>query len=189
MRAALFGGSFNPPHISHQMIIFYLLNYKQFDEVHLIPAFKHAFNKELVAFEHRFAMCELLCKPFNGNAVVNGIERHLVSAGITKGHTVDTIREYKTRRPNYDLTLVIGADITHELAKWKDFDEVKKLVNILVVARKDYMVSGCGYEFALFDKPEVSSTEIRELLAGERLPEGLLYPPVLDYINKNSLYI
>ena len=50
-KIALFGGSFNPPHISHQMLLFYLVNYKEFELIYLIPAFKHPFGKNSVSFE------------------------------------------------------------------------------------------------------------------------------------------
>jgi nicotinate-nucleotide adenylyltransferase len=198
-KIALFGGSFNPPHISHQMIVFYLLNYKQFDEVHLIPAFKHPFGKELAEFEHRFVMCELLCKPFNGKAIVNGIERHLVEEGITEGHTIDTVREYVKRRPEYKITLVIGFDILKDIDKWKKFNEIKNLADVLVLIREgedQVKPNSPGvlspvwlHSIETFRKPEVSSTEIRKLIAAGKSIENLVPATVREYIQKNSLYI
>lgn len=187
-KVALFGGSFNPPHIAHQMICLYLLEYKDFDEVHLIPVFKHPFNKELIDFDHRYKMCNLLCAPFAG-AEVNGIERHLVEEGITEGHTIDTVREYIRRRPNYDLTLVIGSDILHEVHKWKDFNTIKEMIDVLALTRKGYVVgSGKIRNFDILDQPNVSSTDIRDRIRTGGSPKGLVPLTILNYIFKHKLY-
>ena len=60
---ALFGGSFNPPHVAHQMVCLFVLETCRVDAVWMVPTFRHAFSKELCGFEHRFRMCELAAAP------------------------------------------------------------------------------------------------------------------------------
>jgi nicotinate-nucleotide adenylyltransferase len=189
-KIALFGGSFNPPHIAHQMIIFYLRYYKQFNTVHLIPTYKHPFDKSLEPFNSRFHMCEMLRVPFRYDVVVDPIEKELVESGKSKGHTIDTIKELTKTYHYIDFTLVIGADILHEIDKWKDFDGIKKLVKVMALTRKGYRRKKIkGISFEVFDKPEISSSEIRARIAAGKSVEGLVYPPILEYIRKYSLYI
>ena len=45
MRVALFGGSFNPPHVAHQLVALYVLETQPVDELWLIPCFQHPFEK------------------------------------------------------------------------------------------------------------------------------------------------
>ena len=71
---AILGGSFNPPHISHQMACLYLLEALAADGVLLVPACHHPFGKSLVSFEHREAMCEILARPFGGRVELSDVE-------------------------------------------------------------------------------------------------------------------
>jgi len=194
-RIALFGGSFNPPHISHQMICFYLLEYKGFDYVYLIPTYKHPFGKQLISFEHRVKMCCRLALPFVGKVIIDSVEAYLSesrSEQTKQCYTIDVVREFTTRHPEVDFTLIIGSDVLEELDKWKEFNEIRKLVEVLVLARGDYVNPNTSiwlYDIAYFRKPEYSSTEIRELVAKSKSIEHCVPPRVRQYIRKNKLYI
>ena len=61
MNILLFGGSFNPPHLGHQIVIeqaFELI--PNLDELWLLPTYNHAFGKDLAPATDRLAMCKLL---------------------------------------------------------------------------------------------------------------------------------
>ena len=59
LTAAVFGGSFNPPHRSHETVIASVLQHAVCDSVWLIPTHSHPFGKTLAPFEHRLRMCQL----------------------------------------------------------------------------------------------------------------------------------
>src|SRR5579872_1448859 len=54
---AVFGGSFNPPHVAHVLACALLLSVQQVDRVLVVPTFRHPFAKSLAAFEERLRMC------------------------------------------------------------------------------------------------------------------------------------
>jgi len=56
---AIYGGSFDPPHVSHVLAAVYALKIAGFERVLVVPVFEHAFHKQLTPFEHRTRMCEL----------------------------------------------------------------------------------------------------------------------------------
>ena len=58
-RIALFGGSFNPPHLAHSLVALYVLETAPVDELWITPTFRHAFGKDLASYDDRIAMCEL----------------------------------------------------------------------------------------------------------------------------------
>ena len=61
MHILLFGSPFNPPHLGHQIVIrqaFELI--QDFDELWLLPNYRHAFGKDLAPVADRLAMCQLL---------------------------------------------------------------------------------------------------------------------------------
>ena len=46
-RVALFGGSFNPPHVAHQLVALYVLETQPVDELWFVPVYEHVFGKPL----------------------------------------------------------------------------------------------------------------------------------------------
>ena len=47
MKVTLFGGSFNPPHLGHALVIAEFLESAITDELWLLPTINHAFGKDL----------------------------------------------------------------------------------------------------------------------------------------------
>jgi nicotinate-nucleotide adenylyltransferase len=192
MKIALFGGSFNPPHIAHQLICLYLIEYKKFDKVWVIPCYRHAFeDKHPIEFNHRHEMCQLMTAPLGSKVTVSGVEQLLYGVH-GKNYTIDTIRDFKSRWPNDDFTLIIGADIIEDLNRWKEFHEIRKLVDILVHSRNGYIEANSTiwrFDVANFVGPEVSSTDIRQRINRGESIEGLVSTSIQEYIKKNRLYI
>ena len=58
-RVAVFGGSFNPPHVGHVLGVVYALSTAPIDEVLVVPVYQHPFAKDLAPFADRLAMCRL----------------------------------------------------------------------------------------------------------------------------------
>ena len=61
MNITLFGGSFNPPHLGHLIVIqqaFELI--PKMDSLWVLPAYRHTFQKNLAPVKHRLKMSELL---------------------------------------------------------------------------------------------------------------------------------
>jgi len=55
---ALFGGSFDPPHVGHLLAAAYVLATEPVDELWLVPVFEHPLGKKPAApFEHRVELC------------------------------------------------------------------------------------------------------------------------------------
>lgn len=198
-KIALFGGSFNPPHISHQMICFYLLEYKQFDLVYLIPTYDHPFGKDLISFEDRWKMCVFLCESFNGKVRVSSVESCLANECGGKNYTIDTIRHFVSNYPNDKFTLVIGSDILKDLDKWKEFNKIENLADVIVFMREDkdqVKANSTGILSPIWLRsienlriPKISSTEVRARIAAGKSIENFVPPKIREYIQKNSLYI
>ena len=66
-RVCLFGTSANPPTGAggHAGVIQALVDLRKFDEIRILPVYRHTFvskRHQLLGFDHRFKMCELLVK-------------------------------------------------------------------------------------------------------------------------------
>ncbi len=182
---AIYGGSFDPPHVSHVLAAVYALKIGGFEQVLVVPVFEHAFHKQLTAFEHRTRMCELA---FAGIA---GIEVSPVERGLsTPSLTVATLEHLARQHPDWRMRLLVGSDVLGDTSKWHAFERVTELAPPYVVARP-------GYEHpnslaALL--PDVSSTRVREALkspseaAHSELLAVSVPRQVLAYIAEHGLY-
>jgi len=179
---AVFGGSFNPPHVGHVLAAAYVLAVHEVDEVLVVPAFRHPFNKDLCPFEHRVAMARLAFRDL-ARTQVSEIEREL---GLPLSRTVDTLEALREREPSWRLRLVIGADVLHDRDKWHRFDRVVDLAPPIVLGRAGVVHP----EAPLPVLPEVSSSQVRAAIAAGDMPEvaALLPRRVREFIAHQRLY-
>jgi nicotinate-nucleotide adenylyltransferase len=180
-RVALLGGSFNPPHVAHEMAALWVLATGRADQVWLVPCFRHPFGKELCSFEHRHRMCELVVGGLYapGLVTVSRVEEELGG----ESRTLDTIRHLLAQHPEHQLALIIGADILGEKESWHGFDEIERLVDVIVVGRGGYESPNTAVVL-----PDVSSTEIRRRLRVGEPVDHLVPARVLAYIQEQGLY-
>ena len=177
MRVALFGGSFNPPHVAHQLVALYVLETEPVDELWMIPCFKHPFDKDLAPFADRLSMCRLAAAPLGKRVRVSEVEGDL--GGDSR--TLRTIKELQRRFPEHAFSLVIGADLEEESKSWYGADELRRLVPFVVVGRPGFSQQGVVM-------PDISSTEVRGRLAARDWPTRLVSRAVLDFIREKRLY-
>lgn len=184
LRVALYGGSFNPPHVCHVMTVAYVLATAPVDEVWLVPVAHHAFAKDrsLAPYAHRHRMCELAMAPFGERVRTSDVE--LCMGGTSR--TIDTVDRLRAERPELDLALVMGTDLLAERHLWKDFDRLERTAPLIVIGR-DGAPTPEGYT-ASPSLPEVSSSDIRARIGRGALPLELLPRAVAAYIVENGLY-
>jgi len=154
-RVALFGGSFNPPHVGHVLAASYVLSTAQVDRVLVVPVYQHALGKELIPFEQRMELSELAFEWLPAVSV-SDIERELTSPS----RTLATIAALQERHPRWQLRLMIGSDILGELQHWHAFEEITRRAPPLVIPRAGEPHS----QGQLTPLPEVSSSEVRRVL-------------------------
>lgn len=179
---ALFGGSFNPPHVGHVLAAAYVLSTEMVERVVVVPVFEHAFGKQLEAYPHRIEMARLAF------GWLPRTEVSTIESGLgAPSRTLRTIEALEREHPDWGLRLLVGSDILGEIQKWHAHAEIERRAPPLVLQRAG-SESGAGSCVL----PEVSSSEVRALLG--RLPGSeaevapLLPRAVLDYVRREGLY-
>lgn len=153
------------------------------DEVWMMPAYQHPFGKTLVPFEHRMRMCQLLCEETSGWMKTSLVEQEVAERGGS-GYTVETLAYLRERYPQTEFSLIIGSDILNDLPKWKEPERIQQMVRMLVLYRAGYPAPNTlGPPLA-----EVSSTQIRDMLARGEPPAELVPSRVLAYAHEVGLY-
>jgi nicotinate-nucleotide adenylyltransferase len=175
---AVFGGSFDPPHVGHVLVAAYVLAAQRVERVLVTPTAAHAFGKKLASFEDRLKMCELAFAPLRSVELCT-IERDLPPPN----YTLHTLRALAARYPGVQLRLIVGSDLQRETHAWHEFESIEKLAPPLWIGRQGHdPIAG---EPAI---PDVNSTEIRRKIAADESTSGLLSPAVSAYIRKHQLY-
>ena len=162
---AVYGGSFNPPHVGHALVSAWALWTGRADGVWLVPTYRHAFDKALAPFEERIALCRALAADVSSAIEVVTLERELP----VPSYTVDTLQVLQSRHPDLRLRLLVGADILDQTDAWKDWDTIQQEFSPLVVGRAGF---GDVPDAPTF--PEVSSSDLRRRLAAGQTVDGLV---------------
>lgn len=179
-QTVIYGGSFNPPHMGHQMACLYLIEALGADEVWILPAWVHPFGKDLEDFEHRVQMCQRLAAPFGKRAQVSEVERELGG----EGRTFDTLQHLIAAEPGRRFALAVGTDILGETQAWHRWDDIRKMVEIVVIGRQGFEAPANGLTL-----PEVSSSEIRARVGRGEVIRGMVPTSVADYVAAHKLYL
>jgi nicotinate-nucleotide adenylyltransferase len=179
MRVALYGGSFNPPHVAHQLAALYVLETEPVDELWLVPVFKHPFDKALAAFEDRLEMCRRAAAALGARVRVSDCERQLGG----ESWTLRTVKALQEQHPATAFSLVVGADLQGELDSWHGAEELRALCPFIVVGRAGFP-GGRGPAM-----PAISSSEVRSRIAAGHPVDALVPRAVLDYIGQRKLYL
>jgi nicotinate-nucleotide adenylyltransferase len=181
---ALFGGSFNPPHVAHQLVALYVLETHAVDALWFLPTYTHPFGKDLAPYVDRAKMCVLATEPLGSRVQVPRTEEQLARRpGFVANRTLDLIEHLEFVHAGARFRLVIGSDILGETAQWYRWDEIVRRAPPIVVARPGYP-DGDGPVM-----PDIAATRIRALLtAGDPAVEALVPRSVLRYIAAHGLY-
>ncbi len=189
IKAAIFGGSFNPIHYGHLITMQQAAEICAFDKVILIPAFISPLRRDvsMVSGEQRLKMIKLAIE---SDSLFEVSDFEIQKQGVS--YTVETIREFKKLYNN--LSLIIGYDNYQVFDKWKEPEEILDLCEVVVLKRKSNSEQVVTHEFAdrfkFIDSPmiEISSTMIRERIkygadVGYYTPDA-----VAEYIKRCGLY-
>jgi len=204
---AIFGLSGNPSHNGHVAGILAVSSSGIVDETIVVPCGgrPEPGKRGLVAANHRVAMTRIACNSLRrrpdayGGVTVDASDAY--NAEFTR--TADLIEQMRRKYDAQDAHVVIGTDLLeardefHGLceieASWKDGMELFASASFLVLRREGGRGEDCvrlPVNALLIDDPipEVSSTDIRELISRGQ-PVGHLVPPaVAEYIRDNGLY-
>lgn len=135
MKLAIFGGTFDPMHAGHAAAAVSAADAFHLDRVLVIPSGNppHKTRAVQTAYEHRYRMVELACAadarltPSRLEAPGDSGERH---------YSWDTIR--KVRRQfvfEEPLRFILGSDAFAEVRSWRNWRDVAREVEFLVVNR------------------------------------------------------
>lgn len=175
----LYGGSFDPPHLGHQMACLMLVQGLGADAVWVLPTYQHPFGKRPAAFEDRLAMCQSMAAPLSPQVQVHATERELGGAG----RTYDLVMHLKQQHPEVAFALAIGADIVEQTPRWHRWAELSAAVRVIVVGRAGYAAAADTPAL-----PALASHALRAAAAAGESLVGQVPLAVAQYVAAKGLY-
>ncbi|MCP4804692.1 MAG: nicotinate-nicotinamide nucleotide adenylyltransferase [Proteobacteria bacterium] len=172
MEIAVYGGSFNPPHVGHALVASWLRWTGRCDAVWLLPAAEHALDKVLPPFDERVRLCQALASALDAVEVCT-IEGELP----TPSYTWNTLSALAERHPEHRFRLVVGADILQETDRWHRWPDIERVFSPIIVGRGGYPDVPGTITF-----PEVSSSDIRARLEAGKPVDHLVPAAVLELL-------
>ena len=204
-RIGIYGGAFDPLHNGHIKPIDHVSREHDLDRIHFIPT--NISNSEKKIFASHVDRLEMLNIGLNNPAYIAD-DREIIRKGIS--YTIDTIESVIEEYRGVNIYLIIGSDILPTLNKWKDFNNIMLLCNIIVLARmtktndslidKELKPLICS-DLAIFhgnsygkiyiqDTPliNISSTEIRSRLQKNQKVSNLIPLRLDQWLQKRKIY-
>jgi nicotinate-nucleotide adenylyltransferase len=204
----VFGGTFDPIHFGHLRTGFELLQALRLAEVRFIPAGNPPHREvPLADASLRLAMVRAATDRQAGFVVD---DREVRREGPS--YTVLTLSELRTEYPDRSLCLIVGMDAFLGLPKWHQWREMLQLAHVVVAHRPGWRAPSMGplgellvdrgtgrvndlhetLAGRIFIHPvtqlEISSTDLRNLIAAGRDPRYLMPDPVCDIIRETGCY-
>ncbi|MFL2937583.1 MAG: nicotinate (nicotinamide) nucleotide adenylyltransferase [Opitutales bacterium] len=189
-RIGFFGGSFDPLHNGHLMLIEEALQSGKLDTLLLCPAFHAPLRSEKPLFsgEQRLEMVRSVCSE---RSELETFDHEIQQARTC--YTYETLLEVRKIYPDAQIHLLIGNDQFQKLDQWRFNRELLQIAHLLVFSRdQNEVVPPSGIDplpHTVMHNPlvPVSSTEVRHhLLTGQSVSE--LVPPVIHEILKTMTF-
>jgi nicotinate-nucleotide adenylyltransferase len=165
LRVAIYGGSFDPPHLGHVEVVKKGLEKLEIDRFILLPNYRNPWKKSFHFSPEK--RVELLEKSFEDIPKVE-VSRFEVENGRPT-LTIESIRHFS--KIYEKIYLIIGADNLEKREKWDEFEEIDSMVTWVVATRDDIPVPK---EFLKLETAiPISSTQLREKMDLEFLPKEI----------------
>jgi len=174
---ALFGGSFDPPHLGHLEIVKKVLLLENVDKIIITPAYLNPFkSSSFVDAKKRLNWVK---------QTLGSVEKTIVSSfEIEQNRAVYTIETLQELGKKYSIKyIVIGADNLKKIEEWKNFKEINDEYTWIVATRdgQNLDTSALKSYIVLNLFADISSTEIRSGKKLDFLDEKIREQVVLEY--------
>jgi nicotinate-nucleotide adenylyltransferase len=176
----IMGGSFDPAHSGHAHVIDTARRAANLDRVWVFVAAGNPLKRTQTAFVDRLAGAHnRLAGP---RTIVTGLEAQL---GLC--YTIDLLRRLKRSAPQARFVWIMGADNLRDFHKWKSWQQIAKLVPILVIARPGANPRAGLSRFARqFAASRITQSDARTL-ASHKPPAWVYIAAPLDPISSSEI--
>lgn len=198
MKIGIYGGTFSPVHLGHVRAARAFLDDVLPDLLIIMPAGNPPHKNEWgsVNAQDRFEMCKAAFEDISDRISVSDFE----IKKSAKCYTYETVMYLKEKYPDSDFTVLCGEDMILCLDEWFEAEQLMKQCSFKALARGNnnkkleekiaLLNEKYGADISLIaaEPIEISSTEIRNMIANGEDVSSFVPEKVLGIINKKHLY-
>ncbi len=185
IKTGLLFGSFNPIHMGHLSIAFFLISENITDEVWFVvsPLNPLKEKKTLLKDEERLTLVNITANNYKG------IKACDIEFSLPKpSYTYNTLCKLKNRYPDRDFSLIIGEDNLNIFHRWSNYKEILSEFKLLVYPRtgsntnhikkhKNIKIINAPYN-------DISSTKIREKIKANKNIDNLIPSCIINRVKE-----
>ena len=202
----VFGGTFDPVHNGHVLIISELLEKLPFEKILVIPNFQPPHRESSqVSYKHRYEMASMAFKDIPKTIVDN---RESLRDGPS--YAIETVKEIMSEEEGVRVVMIVGSDSFVDIHSWYKWQDLINLVDFVIMKRPDLpllknkkakdLVSVKEFKKDLFEDSKlnifeievtpfkISSSSIREKIVKGKKIDHLVNTLVKKYIKQHGLY-
>ena len=182
-KIGIYGGTFDPIHHGHLILAREAREILDLEEVVFVLAAQspHKTNLAPASTAARWAML----------AVAISHEKGFSASGMEidrppPSYSIDTVEQLRAARPDTEFFFLIGEDNLPQLPGWHRFDELRRLVQFVVLDRSGTTVE--EHYPVVRRKIDISATTIRNRVASGQSIRYLVPEAVEQIIHRENLY-
>ena len=178
-KVAVFGGSFNPPTKSHQRMI---KDFSEiFKEVWVVPVFSPPHKNNLISFDHRKVMLEMVCDGLS-NVKVLDVDRVIALEKFKNqekavNYTFETMQKLR-KNTDEDLIFATGPDVNIE--KYKNSNEIGSFY----VYQNNFQERSTVFRNAFTEKDYETARSVMPMFIWDYIIEKKLFDPEIKVTKK-----
>ena len=197
MEAALYFGSFNPPHCGHAAIAGHLYRKAGFGEVWMVLSPQNPFKEKQPSAAEALRLSMMRAWV----AEVPYLRLCTLEFEMERpSYTYLTLRRLRDSEPERHFAVVMGADSLAAFPRWREAAEIAQCHPSVVYPREGYDCIRLAAEvrqqlpqadIRCLEAPlfPYSSTAIRAAVAAGEDVSGMVPPAVWQFIRRNNLYV
>ena len=195
-RVGVFGGTFDPIHVGHLAVASAVQKELRLDQVLFVVTSDQWLRETppVASAGDRLCMVEIAVSDKPG---FSASDIDIKREGST--YTFDTLNDLRDELgESSEMFLIVGADSAMSMDRWKNGDRIPELASIVAVGRpgQDFQIDVLGESHPAssaeyLDGPmiDISATHVRGLLSDKRSVSDVVPGSVVDFIEKQGLYI
>ncbi|MDG2019409.1 MAG: nicotinate (nicotinamide) nucleotide adenylyltransferase [SAR86 cluster bacterium] len=202
----IFGGTFDPVHIGHKLVIENLLELIKLDELIVIPNGTPPHKEKRIGETNKLRMTKLALGHIDK---VKIDDREIIKE--TPSYAFLTFKELQKENPNDTLLWIMGSDSYSKIDTWHRYKEFIEEVNLVILSRPDCPIKKDSFAERLLETRKIddvkgfenqtckilllsinpiklTSTEIRTMISNKNDVSKSLNQDVYKLIKENNLY-